>query len=308
MHGGSADVRSPELIEFHLRMTLTSRMIETSRGTFHVRRAGVPGAPVLLLLHGWPQSSYCWQPVARALADRFDLVMPDLRGLGDSPRTLEPLAYTKQALAGDVLAVMETLAIERCTLIGHDWGGAVAQELAFAAPGRIQRLVLLNILVLANSRGNRAARAALAAVGNRPMWYQFFQHANGLPEAMIPGNEAAWLGYFLKTWSRSGFPAAAFDEYVRCYAIEHTPATGAAYYRCHKADSARWRELAGRRLTMPALYIHGRHDPVIVSEFTHHLDDVFEDIRLETLDAAHFVAEECPDAVARLIGCFAEGG
>ena len=118
------------------------------------------------------------------------------------------------------------------------------------------------------------------------------------------GNEDAWLGHFLRTWSREGFPEEAFAEYVRCYAIEHTPATGAAYYRCYKADTARWAEIAGTRFAMPGLYIYGRHDPVIIPAFTQHLDDVFDDIRLEELDAAHFVQEERPREVAALIRDF----
>ncbi|GAB3683602.1 alpha/beta fold hydrolase [Salinisphaera aquimarina] len=283
---------------------LNNEMIDTARGSFHVRSVGAATSPPVLMLHGWPQSSYCWKSVAEALAGDWRLIMPDMRGLGDSPRTLDGGAYAKQALAQDMLAVLDALAIERCALVGHDWGGAVAQEIALAEPSRIERLVLLNIHVLTNSRGNAAARDVLSPRGAQSLWYQFFQSAPGLAEAMIPGNERAWLGYFLKTWSATGFPADAFEEYVRCYAIEDTPATGAAYYRSYKQDVKRWQEIAGTRLPMPSLYIYGRHDPVIIPEFTHHLDDVFDDIRLEELDAAHFVAEEQPDAVAGLLRDF----
>lgn len=284
--------------------TNNDRSITTARGRFFVRETGAPDAAPLVLLHGWPQSSYCWQGVARALGDRYRRIMPDLRGLGDSERTLDDTAYTKQALARDMLDLLDALGVERFALVGHDWGGAVAQEMALAEPERISRLALINIHVLPNARGNAAAQQRLRESGAGAYWYQFFQSAPELPEAMIPGNERAWLGHFLRTWSHSAFPAEAFEEYVRCYAIEHTPATGAAYYRCYRADSARWAELAGQRFAMPGLYIHGRHDPVIVSEFTRHLDDVFADIRLETLDAAHFVPDERADDVAALLDGF----
>ncbi len=261
--------------------------------------------PPLVMVHGWPESSWCWWPVASRLAEQYRVIAPDLRGLGDAERSLTLEAYTKQALGADLLALLDVLGIPRATLVGHDWGGAVAQEAVLAAPGRFDGLVLLNIHVLPNARGNAAAQAALR---NNPaaLWYQFFQNArddrgDGLAEAMIPGNERAWLGHFLRTWSRLEFPAEALDEYVRCYRQPHTATTGANYYRAYKADSARWAELAGQRFAMPGLYIHGRHDPVIVPEFTRHLDDVFDDIRVESLDAAHFVQEECPDQVAGLI-------
>ncbi len=280
--------------------------IDTARGSFHVCERGAADAPVIVLLHGWPQSNYCWRPLAEHLPDHYRLVMPDLRGLGDSPRTLDDSAYTKQALGHDIVALLDSLRISSCVLVGHDWGGAVAQEVALAETGRISQLVLLNIPVITNIRGNQRATRLLRESGGRSFWYQHFQSAPELPEAMIPGNERAWLGYFLRTWSESGFPEDAFAEYVRCYAIEHTPATGAAYYRVYKQDMQRWSQLAGTRLATPTLYIHGRHDPVIIPAFTEHLDDVFDNVRLESLDAAHFVAEEQPEAVATLIRGFIE--
>ena len=282
----------------------------TARGRFALRQIGA--GPPLVLLHGWPQSSYCWKPVAQRLSQRYRIIAPDLRGLGDSERTLDPDAYTKQALGADLLALLDALNVERCGLVGHDWGGAVAQEAALAAPSRFDKLVLLNIHVLPNARGNAAAQAAMRN-NPAPLWYQFFQNARddrgrGLAEAMIPGNERSWLGHFLRTWSADGIADDALAEYVRCYAIADTPTTGANLYRCYKQDMARWAELAGRRFAMPGLYIHGIKDPVITPAYTEHLGDVFDDIRLEPIEAAHFVQDEQPQAVAQLIDEFFGGG
>lgn len=283
------------------------QMLETARGRFAVRETGA--GPPLVMVHGWPESSYCWHGVAEQLRDQFRIIAPDLRGLGDSVRTLEPEPYTKQALGADLLALLDALEFERCILIGHDWGGAAVQEAALAAPERVERMVLLNIPVLPNARGNAAAQTKLA--GNpAPLWYQFFQNARdadgtGLAEAMIPGNERVWLGHFLRTWAAEGIAEDAFDEYVRCYAQPDTPTTGANFYRVYKTDMKRWMELSGTRFSAPALYIHGHHDPVIIPEFTHHLEDVFDNIRVESLEAAHFVQEEKPTEVAELIREFA---
>lgn len=284
--------------------------ISTSRGLFALRTtaAPYPGAPVLVLQHGWPESSYCWKAVSEQLQQDFQIIAPDLRGLGDSERTLDPAAYTKQELGQDLLALLDALAIKRCFLAGHDWGGAVAQEAALAQPERFEKLILLNIHVLPNARGNAEAQAAMR---NRPapLWYQFFQNARsdndaGLAEAMIPGNERVWLGHFLRTWSDLDFPADALEEYVRCYSISDTPTTGANMYRCFKQDMARWEQLAGRKFAMPGLYIHGYKDPVIIPAYTEHLDDVFDHIQVERVEAAHFVQEEQPQQVAELIQGF----
>jgi pimeloyl-ACP methyl ester carboxylesterase len=277
------------------------RQLETARGCFGLREAGPADAPPLMLVHGWPESSYCWKGVAERLSDEFRILAPDLRGLGDSERTPEREAYTKQALGADILSILDALDIDACPLAGHDWGGAAVQETALAAPERVPALILLNIVVLPNARGNLLAQQATRERAMPYVWYQYFQSAPGLAEAMIPGNERAWLSYFLRAWSDAGYPDDAFEEHLRCYAIEGTATTGANFYRCFKGDMARWRSLAGARFQMPGLYIYGNKDPVILPEFTHHLDDVFDDIRLEELVAAHFVQEEKPAEVAALI-------
>ena len=95
--------------------------ITTERGTFSYRSYGKPTAPPLVLVHGWPQSSYCWKEVAEALPD-FYVITPDLRGLGDSERTLDVKAYKKDALGKDIFSLLEALGIDEFYLGGHDWG------------------------------------------------------------------------------------------------------------------------------------------------------------------------------------------
>lgn len=276
---------------------------DTPRGRFHVRTTAGDGFPVVML-HGWPESSYCWTPIAERLDGAFRVIAPDLRGLGDSVRTADRDDYRKQALAEDVLAVLDAMGVEQFHLVGHDWGGAVAQEVALAAPQRVQRLCLMNIVVINNLRGTREALEKACSRGNFHAWYQHFQQSPNLAEAMIPGNEEAWLSYFLRNWSGEPFPADALAEYVRYYRLPGTPAAGASYYRAMRDDSKRWATLAGRKFPMPSLYIYGNKDPVIIPEYLNHLEDAFENVRVEQIEAGHFVQEEQPDAVARHLNAF----
>src|SRR5699024_7595515 len=128
-------------------------------------------------------------PIAERLSDSFRVIAPDLRGLGDSLRTEELADYQKQALAQDMLAVLDELGIDRFHLVGHDWGGVVAQEMALAAPERIPRLCLMNIVIINNARGTQEALAKAGSRGNFHAWYQHFQQSPKLAEGMIPGNE-----------------------------------------------------------------------------------------------------------------------
>jgi haloacetate dehalogenase len=278
-------------------MTSTTTRITTSRTTLNVQTSG-QGVP-LVMLHGWPQSSYCWEGTVPLMGDAFQLIRPDLRGLGDSERTVDVGDYCKNELAQDVLAALDAMDVKEFALVGHDWGGAVAQEVAVAAPDRVISLAVMNIHLINNPAGYAAADAVHAKQLHRAYWYQCFMQTPALSEAMVPGNEEVWLKTFLrgnnKGWK---FPAEALDEYIRCYSIAGTATSGANYYRAMGMDAKRWTSLRGYVQPMPTLLLWGRNDPVVIPEFLTGYEDCFKDARVEEIDASHFLQEEQPEAVA----------
>jgi len=147
---------------------------------------------------------------------------------------------------------------------------------------------------------------ALMAMKYFPMWYQYFQRQPILPEAMIKGNEEC-LGAFFTLGKKAGtasFRKKPWIEYVRCYSIEDTPRTAASYYRSMTLDAPHWATLAGRRFTMPSLYIYGNEDTVIIPANITHLEDCFDSIKVEQIKAEHFLQEEKPQEVAALMNGF----
>ena len=107
----------------------------------HLALAGPEDAPPVLLVHGWPQNWWAWRHVIPALAERFRVIAPDLRGHGWSAAPAD--GYDKEQLGSDVLAVLDALGIERATWVGHDWGGWSGLLAALRAPERIERLLSL---------------------------------------------------------------------------------------------------------------------------------------------------------------------
>jgi pimeloyl-ACP methyl ester carboxylesterase len=257
------------------------------------------------MIHGWPESSYCWEGVTAFLDPKWRVIAPDLRGLGDSERTLDVKAYQKVELAKDIIEVLDAMGVKDFFLVGHDWGGIVAQELAFLVPDRVKKFVILNIPILTNLKGAEEVAKAMIAIKYFPYWYQYFQMQPILPEVMIKGNENVWVRFFFGQKGKDGIiPKEALDEYVRCYSIENTPTTAASLYRSMPLDGPHWATLMGKRFNMPSLYIYGNQDTVIIPANITYLEDCFDSIRVEQVEASHFLQEEKPREVAELMNSF----
>jgi pimeloyl-ACP methyl ester carboxylesterase len=139
-------------------MDLSHHHYDTGEVVLHYVRAG-QGEPVLLL-HGWPQSWYCWHKIMPALSERYSIIAPDLRGLGDSSRPLD--GYDKATIAEDIRKLLHAhLNIDRYNIIAHDWGGPVAFVLAATSPQQVRKLVMLDTAV----PGDGSGKFSPAAVG-----------------------------------------------------------------------------------------------------------------------------------------------
>lgn len=105
---------------------------------------GGQGDPVVLL-HGWPTTWYEWRHVMSILGDRYTVIAPDLRGLGDSSRPTT--GYDKRTIAGDIYELVQQLGFNQIHLVGHDLGGQVAYAYASEYPGNVRRLAIADILI-----------------------------------------------------------------------------------------------------------------------------------------------------------------
>jgi haloacetate dehalogenase len=166
------------------------RSVPTGEGVAIHALTGGEGPP-LLLLHGHPQTHAIWHKVAPALAERFTLVTPDLRGYGDSskpPGDESHVAYSKRVMARDLLTLMRTLGHARFAMLAHDRGARVAHRLGMDHPDAVSRMVLLDIaptLAMYEQTGEAFARA---------YWHWFFLiQPAPLPERLIEADPAAYI-------------------------------------------------------------------------------------------------------------------
>ena len=191
----------------------------TVNGTeIFARFGGARGKPPLLLLHGFPQTHAIWHRIAQQLKNEFFLVMPDLRGYGDSQKqagTPDHANYSKREMAKDMAEVMGLIGHERFFLCGHDRGGRVAHRLAVDHPQRVQKLCLLDIAPTLDMYD--ATTMAFARLYYH--WFLLIQPAP-LPEMMIGPNARAWLHATLGGLGGGALEAIepqALAEYERCF-------------------------------------------------------------------------------------------
>lgn len=274
------------------------------------RVGGRADGPPLLLLHGFPQTHAIWHRVARRLADRYRLVMPDLRGYGDSSKPeggADHAQYSKRAMAQDMVELMGSLGHARFAVCGHDRGGRVAHRLALDHPAAVRALALVDIaptLDMYEATDMAFARAYYH-------WFHLIQ-PEPLPERMIGGDPLGYLHWKLGGWGASGLAHVepqALADFERCFA---DPAAIHATCEDYRASAGidlvhdRASRAAGEKIACELLLLWGERGVV------HRLFDPMalwqaqcsRVVRGEALPAGHFIPEEVPDRVADALAAF----
>ena len=184
--------------------------LERPGRTIAYRKLG-NGKQLVLLLHGWPQTNLCWREVAPALADKFTVVGPDLRGYGES--VAEPdLLFDKRSVSEDLRELMTHLGFDSAYVAGHDRGARVAHRWALDHPDEVQKLALLDILP------TREVMASIDARSAKAMWHWLFHAQPNLPELMLKGHVGPYIHHFLDRPAAVGaIDDATMDAYVDAF-------------------------------------------------------------------------------------------
>ena len=268
-------------------------------------RIGGEGPP-LVLLHGYPQSHVMWRRVAPALAARFTLVVPDLRGYGRSsvPPSLYGEAYSKRVMAADIVALMRALGHERFRLAGHDRGARVGYRLALEHPERIERLAVLDIVPTGEMwRGMDAKRAMTV------YHWMFLAQPEPLPETLIARAAREYVDHTLANWTATRSLAcfdegalasyrAVFVDPARIHAMCEDYRAGATIDRADdEADMA-----AGKKIAAPLLALWGQRGiPAKESNPLEVCRRWADDARGQGVDCGHFLPEEAPEPTQRAL-------
>lgn len=289
-----------------------TRRLRGAGGDIFARVGGA--GPPLVMLHGYPQTHMCWHRVAQEIARSHTVVLPDLRGYGRSAvpaSNSSHTAYSKRAMAEDVVAIMRELGHHSFSVAGHDRGARVAYRLALDSPEAVDKLVVLDILPTLEVWERLRWASAITSYH-----WQFLAQRPPMPETLILSNPQMYADWTLSGWTKDKslgvFDPVALEDYR---ALLASPESVHAICEDYRAGATIDRELdaadraSGRTIARPTLVLWGSD---YVGKGGASPLDIWRPWAPSVVGAeivsGHFLAEENPSATLAHLGVFLSTG
>ncbi len=288
--------------ENELEPTLQHQYITTNHVRLHYVTQGE--GPLMLMLHGFPEFWYSWRHQIPVFAQDYKVVALDLRGYNDSDKPKNVSAYRLPELVKDVQGVIQGLGYDKCILVGHDWGGAIAWHFAYAHPEMLQKLIVMNLPHLAKFQ---------EALRSNPQqmlrsWYIGFFQVPMLPELMFQANDyrAIASAFAERATNKNAFSTADLEAYKDAAAKRGALTAMINYYRSN-LDTLLTSEDWGI-LEVPTLLLWGEDDFALGKELTYGTKDYVRDLELHYLSqCSHWIQQEQPELVNQYMRTFLMG-
>ncbi len=253
-----------------------------------IHYASLGSGPLIVMIHGFPDFWYTWRDQMEALSDKFQCVAIDQRGynLSDKPKGVEN--YDMRLLVGDVVAVIKSLGQQKAIIVGHDWGGAVAWQLALNVPQVVDRLIILN---LPHPRGLSRELAHNPEQQKNSAYARAFQQ---------PDAASKITPEFLVTFQKSKDPAVK-EKYLEAFRRSDMEGMLNYYKRNYPKEPYVEDTSPVVKTQMAVLMIHGLGDTALLSGALNNTWDwMGQDLTLVTIPGAgHFVQQDASDLVSR---------
>lgn len=249
---------------------------------------------LLLMLHGFPEFWYSWRHQIPAFARNYKVVAPDLRGYNDSDKPKPTVSYRMNELVEDVRGMIQGLGYDKCTLVGHDWGGAVAWCFAYAYPEMLDKLVVMNLPHPAKfGEGLRTNPQQLLR-----SWYVFLFQLPFIPEWLLQWNDYGAIASAFQALAvdRSTFTQQDLEAYKNAAAKPGALTAMLNYYRNIFRNG--FLEQKWGMLKVPTLMIWGEEDTAFGKELTSGTEKYVKDLQIRYIpNCSHWVQQEQPQRV-----------
>ena len=272
---------------------IDARFAEVNGVRLHYRIAGT--GPPVVLLHGYTQTGHMWHPIVPPLSAQRTVIIPDLRGAGQSAKPES--GYDKKTLAVDVHALTAALGFDRVAVVGHDIGLMVAYAYAAQFPAATERVVLMDAFL----PGIGAWRDVWLL---RDLWH--FHFYGDVPLALVQGRERIYFEHFWNDFAadpKHSVPEADRRIYAAAYAQPGGMRAGFEYFRAFEQDARDFAQLAKTRLSMPMLVLTGEKasGEFLIDQARQVASDVQGDV---VSGSGHWLMEEAPSTVIPAITRF----
>jgi haloacetate dehalogenase len=268
----------------------------------HFLEAG--SGPPVVLLHGFPETSFAWRFQIPVLAKNYRVIAPDLRGYGETDKP--PGGYDKRNMANDLICLLNSLELKKIALVGHDRGARVATRFAKDHPEFLDRLVVMdNVPTRIVAREFDAEKA-------KAYWFFTFNLVPDLPEALITGREELWLRHLFSDWCYNPHTISgeAFETYVKAYRRPGAIRGAMADYRANAEDNAQDRLDAAVKIGCPVMALWGADFYAVAGMFDMAAvwKEMAEDLQIFSIpQCGHLPQEEQPEIVNKLLAEFLAG-
>lgn len=274
--------------------TLTHAMLPTNGITLHVVQAGNPDAPLVILLHGFPEFWWGWRrQIAPLVEAGYRVWVPDQRGYNLSDKPSQISEYRLDKLAEDIVGLVEAAGVKEAVIVGHDWGAAVAWRLAGQAPQVVKKLVIMNV------PHNRVMRRFLLKDWGqrRRSWYFFFFLLPFLPETFSRlGNWNSTIQAMKAIGVPTSFQDESWEPYREAWSQPHAFRSMIHWYRAILRFAPP--HLPSPRITMPTLMLWGMQDKALKHEMAQPSIELCDRGELVMLPhASHWVQHDAADEV-----------
>ena len=265
---------------------------------------GGQGKPVLLW-HGFLETWYCWRKIMPALAEKYTLIVPDMRGYGDSDKP--EVGYDGLTLVEDFRALVRHLGFEKIAIVAHDMGAPPALIYAGSYPNKVDALVYLDEPVLLSENIQQILKFSPETMEDGGLWWWVFALAPKMPEILIANHEREFLTWFYDRYlcDRSSIDEETVNEYLRTFATPDGVRGSLGVYRAIFETIEQTAPYTKTKLDTPILGLGG--DKSMDENTVQMLQQIAHNVEGGVIkDCGHFIADEQPEKLLEQLFTFFE--
>jgi len=279
-----------------------SNFLELPQGKMHYKSAGNAENETIVFLHGFPEFWYSWRKQITHFANKYQVIAPDLRGYNKSFKPKKVSDYKIDAIARDVLELIDHLGKQTVILVGHDWGAAIAWHLSLLYENRFSKVVILNV------PHPQVFRRTLFTNFKqlRKSWYMFFFQLPGLPHWYLSKNDfQRGIKMFAESSNENSFTPEDLQQYKAAWANENALKYMIMWYKAMLRYPGAIKAYKNKKVNIPLKIIWGMLDVALEASMAKESLKFCTQGELTYIEnATHWVNQDCPEQVNQLIDEF----